>query len=340
MSNAVDITEEEKRARKDTDEPTFLVRPSRILPRLTAPLRRLIKRKKRMFQPARAKNDWSAFCQFQKHRRRELQRAGWQYINGTIQEGLASNNTKPFWCYIRSRKQDCSGIAPLREDGQLHSDSQTKADILLKQFKSVLTTATATTIPNLKKPTNHIRPIHVDTHGVAKLLHQLNPNKASGPDNIPNWLLKNLADDIALILIIIFQTSLDTGHLPQDWLRANISCAYKKGDPHTPSHYLPISLTSVCCKLLEHIVCRQIMSHLEQQKILTNLNHGFRSGFSTETQLPLPTICWCPLTKGNKWIWLYWTSQKPLIRCHTIVSSISWPVTASPAPSIPGLPAS
>jgi hypothetical protein len=36
---------------------------------------------------------------------------------------------------------------------------------------------------------------------------------------------------------------------------------------------------------LEHIICRQILKHLETNKILTNLNHGFRSGFSCETQL-------------------------------------------------------
>ena len=133
--------------------PTFLPRPSH-LPWLTAPLRRMIKRKKRMFQRARAKNDWSAFRQFQKHCRRELRRAEWQYINKTTQEGLANNNTKPFWCY-RLRKQDSSGVVPLREDGQLHSDSQTKADILLQQFKSLLTTATVTTVEAHKPHQTH-----------------------------------------------------------------------------------------------------------------------------------------------------------------------------------------
>ena len=52
-----------------------------------------------------------------------------------------------------------------------------------------------------------------------------------------------------------------------------------------PGNYRPISLTSVPCKILEHIICRHVMSHLEKNKILTNLNHGFRSGYSTETQL-------------------------------------------------------
>ena len=39
------------------------------------------------------------------------------------------------------------------------------------------------------------------------------------------------------------------------------------------------------CKLFEHIVCRHILDHVEDHKILTNLQHGFRSGRSCETQL-------------------------------------------------------
>ena len=131
----------------------------------------------------------------------------------------------------------------------------------------------------------HISPINIDVIGVIKLLKERNQNKASGPDKIPNLVLKNLADNIGPILQVIFQTSLDTGCLPRDWLTANIACAYKKGDRHTPANYRPISLTAVSCKLLEHIICRHIMAHRENYKILTNLNHGFRSGFSTETQL-------------------------------------------------------
>ena len=39
------------------------------------------------------------------------------------------------------------------------------------------------------------------------------------------------------------------------------------------------------CKVLEHIICRHLLNHLEKNNILTKLNHGFRSGFSCETQL-------------------------------------------------------
>ena len=47
-------------------------------------------------------------------------------------------------------------------------------------------------------------------------------------------------------------------------------------------NYRPVSLT---CKIFEHIICKQILAHLEVHKILTDLQHGFRSGRSCETQL-------------------------------------------------------
>ena len=54
-------------------------------------------------------------------------------------EGLENNNPKPFWKYIKSRKQDNIGVAPLKTNGQLVNDSKGKAEILMRQFKSVFT---------------------------------------------------------------------------------------------------------------------------------------------------------------------------------------------------------
>ena len=47
-------------------------------------------------------------------------------------------------------------------------------------------------------------------------------------------------------------------------------------------NYRPVSLTCITCKLFEHI-----LAHLEveDEKNLTDLQHGFRSGRSCETQL-------------------------------------------------------
>jgi len=50
---------------------------------------------------------------------------------------------------------------------------------------------------------------------------------------------------------------------------------------------MPIFLTSVCCKIMEHIMHRQIMQHLEEHCILSHAQHGFRKRLSCETQLLL-----------------------------------------------------
>jgi len=201
-------------------------------------------------------------------------------------EGLENNNPKPFWKYIKSRKQDNIGVAPLKTNEQLVNDSKGKAEILIRQFKSVFTREQHTTLP---KTTKHIKDtiptIIIRPEGVEKLLTQLNPSKASGPDDIPNKILKECSKQLAPGLASIYQKSINTGSLPSDWLNANISSIFKKGDKHATENYRPVSLTSVPCTLLEHIISKHILKYIEKHKVLKSLNHGFRSGYSCETQL-------------------------------------------------------
>ena len=93
-----------------------------------------------------------------------------------------------------------------------------------------------------------------------------------------------LAPTITPMLTKIYQQSLTLNKSPYDWKTQFISPILKPGKDKTePSAYRPIALTSICCKILEHIIYSNTMAHL--QKILSNLQHGYRSGSSTETQL-------------------------------------------------------
>ena len=86
---------------------------------------------------------------------------------------------------------------------------------------------------------------------------------------------------------MLFQASIDTGYLPHDWRSANITPICKKGDRSDPSNYRPVSLTSMPSKILEHVIYRHLMTHLEANAILSDAQHGFRKGRSCETQLLL-----------------------------------------------------
>ena len=68
-----------------------------------------------------------------------------------------------------------------------------------------------------------------------------------------------------------------------------VSPLKENGQLHSPANYRPISLTCVCAKLFEHIICKQIMSHFSENKILTPVQHGFRSKHSCESQLLITT---------------------------------------------------
>ena len=130
-------------------------------------------------------------------------------------------------------------------------------------------------------------PIQITVRGIEKLLKELKPNKAQGPNNIPARILKEMASKIAPILTIIFRKSINSGTPPSDWLKAH--SIHKKNDRTIASNYRPISLTSIPCKILEHIISTSIHKHLENYNILTDRQHGFRSRRSCETSL-LTTI--------------------------------------------------
>ena len=110
--------------------------------------------------------------------------------------------------------------------------------------------------------------IEVNWKGVHKLLKRLKPFKATGPDSIPAFILKAAADELTPILARIYQTSLDTGQVPSDWRDALIVPVFKKGDKHKAANYRPVSLTSITCKLLEHIIHSNVMAHFDKHHIL------------------------------------------------------------------------
>lgn len=83
----------------------------------------------------------------------------------------------------------------------------------------------------------------------------------------------------------MFQQSLDTGCVPEDWKYAFVKAIFKSGQKSCPNNYRPISLTCISCKLLEHIIYSKIISHLNRNNILIQNQHGFREKRSCNTQL-------------------------------------------------------
>ena len=177
-------------------------------------------------------------------------------------------NTKKLFSFLKNCRQDSQGSSPLKKDEQLHTDNAQKANILNSQFQSVFTPKSPLPPPapppsfppppppNLKQlcqqkvqdlqESGHyisenvpsearnkytsITDIDISVNGIMKLLQGLKPDKAPGPDHIRPLPLLKLCREVARILHVIFSKSLTEGSLPCDWLKANVSPIFKKGD--------------------------------------------------------------------------------------------------------------
>lgn len=127
--------------------------------------------------------------------------------------------------------------------------------------------------------------LQVTEEGIFALLLDMDTKKAVGPDEIPNTFLRRYAEWVSKYLFVIFSASLVNCEVPLDWLSARVVPVYKSGDKHSVENYRPISLTCACCKLLEHIVSKELFKFLEHSNIFLSNQHGFRKSLSTVTQL-------------------------------------------------------
>ena len=118
---------------------------------------------------------------------------------------------------------------------------------------------------------------------IIAYLFTLNPSKALGPDELHPRVLKELASELGPVFAHLFQQSIDMGEIPKEWSLANICPLFKKGE--LACNYRPVSLTCVLCKLLEHIVCSNIMAHLDEHKLLSDRQYACRKWHSCETQM-------------------------------------------------------
>ena len=68
----------------------------------------------------------------------------------------------------------------------------------------------------------------VSEERVQKVLANLNQSKASGPDSVPNWLLKEYSDILAFPITQILNASYREQRLPTIWKMADVPPLPKK----------------------------------------------------------------------------------------------------------------
>lgn len=98
-------------------------------------------------------------------------------------------------------------------------------------------------------------------------------------------LLKQASSELAYPLTKLFNLSLQSSTVPNQWKIANVTPVYKKGSANTVSNYRPISLLSVLGKCMERCIFKYLYNFLHSNNILTPSQSGFRPNDSTVNQL-------------------------------------------------------
>ena len=120
---------------------------------------------------------------------------------------------------------------------------------------------------------------------------KLKVGKSPGPDQLHPRMLRELASVLKIPLFILFRKSLDKGQLPMQWKCAHVSPIFKKGSRSSPCNYRPVSLTSVVYKLLATLIRDSLVTHMEDNHLVCQQQHGFCAGRSTTTQMPESCDC-------------------------------------------------
>ncbi|CAG2232241.1 unnamed protein product [Mytilus edulis] len=259
---------------------------------LSVEARRVIRKKHRAWEKYSNKRDNDSYREYTKARNKAKSTVIRERKNREkdIAES-AKTNCKHFWSYINSKRKSKSGISELHDkrDGKtfIASNDTDKAEILAEFFTSVFTKEDdedETFLKDIKydEPSSDevFKPKEIN-----KLLKNLNTSKSPGPDQVHPKVLYELADIIDIPLCIIFNSSFSSGIVPEGWKIGQITALFKKGDKKLASNYRPVSLTSIICKIMEKLIRKRIVDHMNKYGLFSDRQFGFIGGRSTGLQL-------------------------------------------------------
>ena len=194
------------------------------------------------------------------------------------------------WLRVLKRTQRCSihisvpkqliePVSAKINESELVNDDKGMASILNNFFGSVFTSERPCT-PEPPSTAEFLTDISFPVESIANKIDSLKPTSAFGPDRIGPKVLQEAKDALCVPLAIVYKRSSYECVVPEDWKKANVTPIYKKGSKADPGNYRPVSLTSVVCKLLERIVKKFIVEHVEKNQLIKD-----RKGHSCQTNL-------------------------------------------------------
>ncbi|KAK3106293.1 hypothetical protein FSP39_017122 [Pinctada imbricata] len=221
--------------------------------------------------------------------KKRLKEKYFESMNDSLRD-YKQTDSKTYWKLIGSLIKGGNKnneIPTLDYNGQSAFSDESKCNMFNDYFCSVsdLDDSNIDLPPFENRTASEISDVDISIDEIIDQIKILDPKKAVGPDEFSHPLLKNVCNEIATPLSIIFNKSLQLGKFPSQWKHAYVLPIFKKGEKSSPSNYRPISLLSCIGKLFERVMFKHFYNYLQNYDLLYRLQAGFRPGQSTVTQL-------------------------------------------------------
>jgi hypothetical protein len=159
-------------------------------------------------------------------------------VKRSFEERLAKNikeDSKTFFAYVNSKKRSNNMIGPLKNSqGEVLKNNKETADLLNSYFASVFTREDCIHIPEPVEmfkgsQSESLSSMTIEEQVVLEKLTKINVGKSHGPDELHGKLLYEIRYEIVKDLTQLFNLSLETGVVPQDWRDADVCPYVQKG---------------------------------------------------------------------------------------------------------------
>lgn len=194
---------------------------------------------------------------------------------------------------LKNRKNK---IPQLKNGDELATTPLDKCELLTSQFMENYTNPLENNNKSFTKKVEaraqrylrrcNVEPNYTNIKEVEDEVRRVKKRKAPGDDGVHNQLIRNLPNTAVHYLMIIINSCMLLSYFPPSWKCAKVSAVKKPGKPaNQPSSFRPISLLSCLSKIVERIFLRRLNDALEENNTIPDIQHRFRSGRSTTTQL-------------------------------------------------------
>ena len=196
---------------------------------------------------------------------------------------------KTYWAILKRflNKVKIPEIPPLLVDNVFVTDFKTKTGVFNEFFSNQCNILdNGSILPQFNFRTHsRLTDIAFSPSDLSKIIKDLNPNKSHGHDNFSIRMIQICGDSIIPPLILLFESSIQSGNFPDSWKKGNITPVHKKQSKNLVNNYRPISLLPILGKVFEKLIYNSLYEYLINNQLLSEKQSGFRKGDSCVSQL-------------------------------------------------------